>query len=268
MNLNASKRPLPPSAFRNRLLFLGGLGVVAVAGMFWHAPIPQDEMYHDFADQRPLLAIPNFLNVASNIPFVFAGILGLVFVLFQRKSETFERPEERGSYLLLFAGVFLTGFGSAYYHWQPSSERLVWDRLPMTIAFMSLFAVTIAERINVRLGTFLLLPLLATGVASIDYWQWTGDLRTYILVQFYPLVTIPLMLLLFPSRYSGTKDIFIVLGWYLLAKTFEEADKIIYSVGNVVSGHTLKHLAAATGALWLLRMLKRRHTIAGKYDAG
>ena len=33
----------------------------------------------------------------------------------------------------------LTAIGSAYYHWRPTTERLVWDRLPMSMAFGAAF---------------------------------------------------------------------------------------------------------------------------------
>ena len=41
---------------------------------------------------------------------------------------------------------------------------------------------------------------------------------------------------------------------YALAKTFEALDPQIFALGGVVSGHTLKHLAAAAAAAWLLRV--------------
>ena len=39
-------------------------------------------------------------------------------------------------------------------------------------------------------------------------------------------------------------------------------DAQIFALGNLVSGHTLKHLASALGTYWILRMLKTRHPLA------
>jgi hypothetical protein len=88
-----------------------------------------------------------------------------------------------------------------------------------------------------------------------------GDLRFYGLVQFFPLLAIPLMLLLFPPRYTRTGDLFGVVGWYVLAKIFEVFDVQILALGELVSGHTLKHLASAMAAYWILRMLRARHPV-------
>src|SRR2546422_9702397 len=49
-----------------------------LAGIMVCGPISQDAAYHEFADTRRLFGVPNFLNVASNIPFLVIGILGVV----------------------------------------------------------------------------------------------------------------------------------------------------------------------------------------------
>jgi hypothetical protein len=250
---------------RWRLLVIGGLAVAGIAWLLCLPPLPQSPAYHHFADDRTLLGVPNLLNVVSNVPFLIVGIWGLWFVL--RRPEgggTFLDPAERWPFALFFLGVGLTAFGSAYYHLHPDNDRLVWDRLPMSVAFMSLIAAVLAERIAVRLGTRLLVPLVVLGVATVLYWHWTeqqsrGDLRPYYFVQFYPMLALPLLLLLLPPRYTRTGDLFLALGWYVLAKVCEHpGDAPIYELGHVVSGHTLKHLAAAVGAYWVLRMLQHR----------
>jgi hypothetical protein len=170
---------------------------------------------------------------------------------------------------VFFAGVLLTGFGSSYYHLAPDNDRLVWDRLPMTVAFMGLFASMIGERVGVRAGAWLLWPLVWLGVASVFNWHTgeqrdAGDLRLYGFVQFYPLVAIPLLMYLFPARYTRSGDVLVALGWYLLAKVLEVGviDHGIYGAGQFVSGHTLKHLAAALGTFWLFRMVRYRRPVA------
>jgi hypothetical protein len=251
--------------YRWRLLAIGGLAVVCIVVLLCLPPLPQSSAYHRFADDRTLLGVPNLLNVVSNVPFLIVGVRGLWFVLRPHEGTSpFLDPIERWPFALFFVAIGLTVFGSAYYHLHPDNDRLVWDRLPMSMAFMSLVAAVLAERIEVKLGVGALLPLVALGVGSVLYWHATeqhghGDLRPYYFVQFYPMLALPLLLLLLPPRYTRTADLFIALGWYVLAKVCEHpGDHFIYDLGHVVSGHTLKHLAAAVGAYWILRMLQHR----------
>jgi hypothetical protein len=138
----------------------------------------------------------------------------------------------------------------------------------MTIAFMGFFASMIGERVSVRAGSWLLLPLVWLGFASVLKWHFgeqrdAGDLRLYGFVQFYPLVTIPLMMYLFPARYTRSSDVIVALAWYLLAKVLEAGpvDYGIYNLGHLTSGHALKHLAAGVGAYWLYRMVRDRRPV-------
>jgi hypothetical protein len=261
--------PLTPRAYFLRVGCIIALGLACVVAMLLLvSPLAQDPMYHDFADQRTLLGIPHCLNVVSNAPFLIVGVLGIWFLIRDRKgasSGAFLESRERWPFHIFFLGVALTAFGSGYYHLNPDNGRLLWDRLPITVSFMAFFAATIAERISMRAGFGLLLPALAAGVGSAVYWHFTelqgrGDLRWYVLVQFYPLVAIPLMLLLFPPRYDGAGNIWLALACYGLAKVFEyhPVDSGTFALGEIVSGHTLKHLAAAVGAYWILRWLQHR----------
>ncbi len=255
---------------RRGLYILVGLSLAASAAVFVVPPIPQSQEYHNFADQRRMFGIPNGLNVISNLPFLLVGALGLAFLLRPHAPDTSAQliePRERWPYVVFFVGVALTAMGSAYYHLAPGNDRLVWDRLPMTLAFMSFLAATLAERISVPAGSRMLWPLLAIGASSVFYWQFTelrdaGDLRSYLVVQFYPLLAIPLLVALCPARYTRGADVFIVLGFYLVAKIFELLDAPMFRFGRTVSGHTLKHLAASVSTYWLLRMLKLRMSVA------
>ncbi len=55
-----------------------------------------------------------------------------------------------------------------------------------------------------------------------------------------------------------------VVALYAVAKVSELLDAKIFALGQVVSGHALKHLVAAIAAYWILRMLRRRHPLAAK----
>jgi hypothetical protein len=247
-----------------RIWLLGALGLGTAGLLSLLPPIPQSLAYHNFADQRTLFGIPHALNVLSNLPFLYVGAAGLAFLLRQPKEPHAVRRAERWPWLVFFAGVAGTAVGSSWYHLAPDNARLVWDRLPMTLAFMSLLAAMIAERIDVRAGLSLLGPLLLAGLGSVFYWHWTelrgaGDLRPYAAVQFFPLLAIPLVLLLFPPRYTGAGGLWMALAWYGLAKLFEDLDGQIWTLSaHTVSGHTLKHLAAAASPWVVLRMLRRR----------
>jgi len=245
----------------NTGLVLSALAITVVALVLFLPAVHQDPHYHSFADQRTLWGIPNFLNVASNLPFAAVGLLGIWFIGVQtRNRQAFLDPRERWPYLIFFFGVTLTALASGYYHWAPDNNRLVWDRLPMAISFMAFFAAILGERIQVEIGIWLLGPLVLLGIGSVFNWHRTDDLRLYGVVQFYPLVIIPVMLWMCPSRYTGSAYIWGALGWYLLAKIFElhPIDQGIFSLGTVVSGHTIKHLAAACGAFWICLYLKHR----------
>jgi hypothetical protein len=206
------------------------------------------------------------LNVVSNLPFVLVGCWGVFYLLGARPCPGFRDSRERWPYLFFFVFIALTGVGSAYYHWEPNNERLLWDRLPLAIAFMALFAVVIAERIDRRAGMWLFGPLVLLGGGSVVYWHMTevwgrGDLRPYLLVQLYPVVAVPVILLLFPAQYTRARDLYGALAWYALAKALELLDKPVYSQGQIISGHTLKHLAAGVSSYLVLHMIQRRHPL-------
>jgi len=247
------------------------LAIAAITiGVFLVPPISQSENYHHFVDTRTFGGLQNAFDVASNAFFLIVGLLGMHFILGDLSAapsaQRFLDPRERWPYLLFFVGVALTAFGSAYYHSHPDDARLVWDRLPMTLGFMSLLAATLSERINVKTGTRLLVPLLIFGIASVLYWNVTlahgaGDLRPYVLAQFGSLLVLLLLVALFPPSYTRGADLIASLLIYALAKVLEAADRPIFKLGGIVSGHTLKHVTAAVSAYWILRMLKLRAPI-------
>jgi uncharacterized membrane protein len=245
----------------SRTRYILAFTLLSVLAAFLLPAMPQPLAYHDFADHREMHGIANFLDVASNLAFVLAGMAGLVIAL--RPRTVFESRAERWPYAVFFVGVVLTGLGSAYYHLVPDNERLVWDRLPMTIAFMSLIAAQVVDRIDARKGLALLLPMLLVGAASVFYWRATeragaGNVMPYAVLQGYSVVILFLLAWLQPSRYTRGNDIYWVFAGYVLAKLLETFDRQVLSLGNLASGHTLKHLAAAVAALVVCRMLYLR----------
>lgn len=230
-------------------------GAVAVALL---PPLPEPPALRSLVDERAFLGIANFLNVVSNAPFLLVGAWGL-YCLTRNRREAFADPAEKWPYAALFLAVALTAFGSTYYHLAPADDTgLMWDRLPMSVAFMALLSAVIVERISVKAGLWLLVPLGVIGVASVLHWRWSQDILPYAVMQYGGIAAIVAIALLFPSRYTRANDLFGAVAIYALAKLAEVLDAQIYALGEIVSGHTLKHLIAALALWWLVRMLKLR----------
>ncbi|KZV30372.1 hypothetical protein F511_36979 [Dorcoceras hygrometricum] len=257
---------------RKRTALVWGVAVVCFIALMLITPaIPQSQEYHDFADQRKFFGIPNALNVISNFPFLVVGVIGLVLCYhgnyFKLRGDIIPCAHgcikslqgELWGWTFFFIGVAAVAFGSSYYHLRPDNSTLVWDRLPMTVAFTSIVAIFIIERVDARKGTLSITPLILAGVISILYWWFFDDLRPYAIVQFVPCIAIPLMAVLMPPMYTHSTYWLWAAGFYLLAKIEEAADKPIYNLTHhIVSGHTLKHLFAAMVPVFLTLMLAKR----------
>jgi len=225
--------------------------------------IPQNPQYHQFADRRQLHGIFNFYNVISNLPFLAVGLLGLL------RYPKLSHIESTRGYLVMCIGVVFVGFGSAYYHYAPTNETLLWDRLPMTVAFMAFLSLVLNERVLLNARPYLVWALVFIGATTVFYWSWTeslgkGDLRPYILVQFLPMLLIPPLLVMFKPKYLGNKLLFAAFGLYIAAKAFEHFDKLVFSVMGILGGHTLKHLLASIAVLCLIYAIPTRRIVANK----
>ena len=241
--------------------FIVLVSLLMTVTIFTFDPIAQPIVYHNFADQNSYFNIPNFFDFISNLPFIIVGLLGLYHL---NCGHLQILSTLKVAYYIFFIGVTLVGFGSAFYHFWPDNATLVWDRLPMTIAFMALFSFVIGEFISQKIAHKLLYPLLLIGLFSVVYWAWSesqgvGDLRIYILVQFIPMVVMPIIILTFKSSFTHTQGYWFLLLAYLMAKLLEHFDVEVYAFLGLISGHSLKHLAAALGIYLFLRSLKERH---------
>ena len=245
-----------------KILLIISTAILAITITFiFVRPIPQDPEYHKFADTRKIAGIPNAFDVISNVPFVIVGLWGMVFSAGLLKNNSFDASTLH--YLIFFMGVFLTGFGSSYYHYYPTTATLFWDRLPLTIAFMGFFCAVISETASPRVSLVLIVPLLAAGVGSVVYWQWgevhgRGDLRLYGLVQYLPVILIFLILLLYEKPINYLGYLIAAMLFYLISKLAELLDTQIFQVLHIISGHTLKHLLATGGTCCILIMLYKR----------
>lgn len=240
------------------------LVLVLVAGLlpllfFAAAPIHQPAGYHDLADQRAILGMGHFWNVVSNLPFLVFGLMGLQLLR--------RRPEEaRAAWATLFAGSVLTAFGSAWYHANPNDTTLIWDRLPIGIAFMGFFTALLIEHLDGsarRIARGLLVPLVIGSAAAIWWWYATGDLSIWVWIQAAPMLAVVLCLVWLPGRYTHRRYFAYALVFYAVAKLFEVADvQLMQWTAGVMSGHTLKHFAAAAGVWCFYVMLRERRPAA------
>jgi hypothetical protein len=220
--------------------------------------LAQDPAYHAFADTRAWHGLPNALDVLTNLPFLLAGMFGLRATLRQPATPL------RAAWLAFFGGVTFVALGSGWYHLTPTDASLVWDRLPMTLAFTSLFAAMLGETVSPQLGRLALFPALLAGVVTVFSWQRTGDLRPYFAVQALTLAGVPTLLALFPRRGEGRNWLVAGLGGYALAFAAEQSDHAVFAfTRGTLSGHSLKHCFAALACIAVAAMLHgRRHTLA------
>ena len=246
---SAPELAAPAIDWRHWLLF--AIAIAACVFALSTERIAQDPAYHTFADQVSLWRIPNALNVLSNVPFLLVGLFGLVRVAVWR-----EHPQRR-AFACFSCGVALIAAGSAYYHVRPSTDTLVWDRLPITVTFMALFCAVIEDRVSPKYGRRMLVPAVFTGLVAVSFWYVTelrgvGDLRAYAVVQFLPMLLLPGVLLLF--RVGGLRGgpLWGALLLYAVAKLAEHFDSQILVVSGGLSGHSLKHLLAALAVLLAL----------------
>lgn len=227
-------------------------------------PLEEPHILWEMTDVRTAFGVSNFWNVISNVPLLIVGAWGLCLIWRRAPNrQTFISCMERWPYLVFFLSVTLTAVGSAYFHLDPNSARLFWDRLPISFGIMSLLSAIITDRISAKIGLILLIPLLLVGAGTVFYWRWTDlqgaeNLVPYASMQYGSIILIIAIACLFHSRYSRGADVLTVLAIYALAKVAELFDAVIYAFGQMISGHTLKHLLASIAVWWLLRMLQLR----------
>ena len=245
---------MTPSKNTIKLLTIIATSLVSFIYFFSKPLLTQDPIYHQFVDTRMFFGIPNAQDVLSNFFFILVGVLGL-------KETLKTKIQKTNSWIVFFLSIVLVAPGSAYYHWAPDNFTLFWDRLPMSLGFMALYIILLSEHISIKCEK--LLPLaLVVGVASVLTWIITTDLRFYFWIQFSSFLTIPIILALYPSRYSHKYGYGLTLVLYGLAKWAEVKDHQIFDMtSQMLSGHTLKHILAAMGIAGLWWMIKVRKEV-------
>lgn len=253
----------------NRLVARLPVLIVVISGLALviHGPIHQFANYHDFADRRTLLGVPNAADVLSNIGFALVSLWALVRLWPARRDPRLVAGWP--GYLLFFVALALTAVGSGFYHWAPDNSRLVWDRLPIVLACAGLLAAVRAETHPDSDAKTWALILAAASVMSVAWWYFTdrdgmGDLRAYLFLQGLPLALIPFWQAGRRAARADRSAFALAILLYVLAKVAELNDHALLSALQWIGGHTLKHvLAIAASAVIAARLVSRVQTASG-----
>jgi hypothetical protein len=256
----SSRKAEESSSARINLLALCALIAPWLAA--WLLPaFAQPQSYHDYADQRAWLGLSHAADVLSNLPFLVVGALGLHFTLHGWQSSNrnaFADQRSTWPYTLLFVGIFLTAFGSAWYHAQPNDTTLVWDRLPLALGFAGLVAGTLTDRSPQRILQ-LLLAFAIVGTTTVFYWHASENLAPYLVMQVGFMATALIATAWITSHYTHANRVYLAAGLYAIAMIFERLDHQVYALlGGWISGHTVKHLVACVAIAIVYSMLRER----------
>ncbi|KAA8521276.1 hypothetical protein F0562_011978 [Nyssa sinensis] len=148
-----------------RARFLGAAFITWLFLMLATPKISHSPSYHLFADMRNFLGVPSTLNVITNFPFLIVGVLGFVLCL-QGNFFVISLRRETWGWAIFYAGITAMAFGSAYYHLKPDDSKVIWDTLPMMIAYSAVFSSLTVERVGARIGLTCLFALLLLAVIS------------------------------------------------------------------------------------------------------
>jgi hypothetical protein len=231
---------------------VAALTVVLAIASYWFLPHADFPDYGKFADD----AVSTSRNVVSNAGLLLVGAIGTWWSMRYR-------GDDRAAALTLFGGLIATAFGSAYFHATPllngqlNRWTLLWDRMPMTVAFAGMLALVLRDRVFHRPNRIALPVLAGIGVATALYWYASGDLWPYAFFQFY--LAAGTLLMIMTLRPSHTEAGYAVASVFAfgLSKVFEDFDREIHAHWGI-GGHPLKHVAGAIAALMILLWLRKR----------
>ncbi len=224
------------------VLTLTALLAPAIPAAAWHIP--------HFVDSRPWLGVPNAGDVLSNLAFLAMGVWGS-----ERLRARRDAPVGASWF---FVGLILTCLGSGFYHLDPDvPQRLIADRLGMAVAFAGFLGIAASERISTRAGETVLVLTMVAGLLAA--WVARENLTPWVVVQFGGMALALGLALTSPRPGALGVPLGGVIVFYVLAKLLELGDATVFeATGHMVSGHTLKHLAAAFAAWPVIRALGNR----------
>jgi hypothetical protein len=226
------------------------LAVVAILVVSATVTITRGPGFHDYADTRTWLGIPHAGDVLSNLPFVIVAAWAA-------------RDRWRAVPLAwtVCAGVAAIGAGSAAYHVAPSDTSLAFDWGPIVVTLSLLAATVIHDRGGACAGRIALVVGPTLAIASVVWWIATGgthggNMAPYVAVQAAGIV-LPALIALLAQGVVSARWLLLGVAGFALARVLGAYDRVLLdSIG--ISGHSLKHVAAATAAACALRALMRR----------
>jgi hypothetical protein len=250
-------KDLSPSVLsRSEQVLLAAL-LAALALACFGPGVAQHAQYHAFADQRDWRGVPCAMDVLTNLPFAIAGLWGLVRVWQASLQRCLDTRWQLAA--VFFGGLLVTAAGSGYYHWQPDNDGLAWDRLGMVVAFAGLLGMAVADRISLRGGVVTVAATLLTGPVAVLVWYLGGNLLPWVVLQGGGMLLVLVLALRKPVPGSWGLPLMAVVALYLLAKLLELGDHTVFGwTGGLVSGHSLKHVAAALAA-WPVLAVMHNH---------
>lgn len=217
--------------------------LVACMGPF----VAQHAHYHAFADQRAWPSLPYAMDVWSNVPFALGGVWGLVAL--QRLWLPSESRTQQALAALFFVGLLCTALCSSVYHWNPDNAGLALDRLGMVVAFAGLLGLATADRVSARAGLVIAGLVLLLGPLAVLAWAGTGNLLAWVVLQGGGMVLVVVLAMRRPVKGAWGLPLLSVMAIYTLAKLLELEDHTVFAwTQGLVSGHSLKHVAAALAA--------------------
>jgi hypothetical protein len=239
----------PGSLARRRECALAGVLLLLLAAALLGPSVAQPSHYHDFADQRSWSWLPHAMDVISNLPFALWGMAGLWALLRALRTRVVSGAAAAMA-ALFFGGLWVTTAMSAAYHLQPDDAGLVWDRAGMVLAFAGLLGLAAVQAVSARAGLALAAAVLVLGPLSVHAWSLTGDVLPWAVLQFGGMALIlgcafmrPVQARALPVRWG------LVIAIYALAKLLELGDHAVFEwTGQIVSGHSLKHVVASFAA--------------------
>jgi len=226
-------------------LLLACVGLLALA--LFGPSLAQPAQFHAFADQRALWGLPFAMDVLSNLPFALAGAAGCWYLA--KLPPRSLSNVQRAMAMLFFIGLLLTAGASSWYHWLPDDAGLAIDRYGMSVAFAGLLGLAAAGRASDRAGAALGLAVLLLAPLAVKAWAASGNLMPWVALQFGGMALVVGFAALRPRHTALGIHWGLVIAAYAVAKLLEMGDHPIYELtGQMVSGHTLKHVVASMAA--------------------
>jgi thiamine transporter ThiT len=243
------------------------LAALAVLGTLWGSELAQlmhlqlnahghTHLYahgHPFIDARVLWGIPNALDVLSNLAFIPMGLWGLWSL---HRAPDVQRAT-RQSASVFFIGLLLTCLSSSAYHWAPSVWGLALDRAGMAVAFAGVLGLAVAERVSLRAAPWVWGSVGVAGLLAILLNYTTGAIAPWAIVQFGGMAVV-LWAAVQPKQ-AGALGVrwSVLIAIYVVAKLFELGDESVFkATGDLMSGHSLKHIVASLAALPVINALR------------